>query len=188
MSRAACVLVVLASLSAGCGAELGVLGGVAPRDGHAVATGRLAASTKLGSPANERGLLIGMELESRAEADVGASWNSGLMFGWGVNPAAIGGRLGWEAYAEIGTPLDQTLFQDGDLYMGLALGVPIRLGPARQVADLNESTWILMQRIELVPLLRARLAYDAGPGHAQQWSPEISLGLSLRVRVFSDLL
>jgi hypothetical protein len=186
--RRALHALVLALLASGCGADLGVLGGVVPRDGHVVAAGRLAASTKLGTPANERGFLLGMQLESRAEAQVGSSWNSGVMLGWGDGPAAIDGRVGWEAYAEFGTPLHQTLFQSGNLYAGLALALPIRLGSPRHVVDMNESTWVLMQRVELVPLLRARVFRDNAPGHAVEWQPERSLGLSVRLRVFSDLL
>ena len=184
--RSAVYITALAVLATGCGADLGVLGGWTPRSGHAVAAGRLAASTKLGTPANEHGALIGIELESHAEEDVGSSWNAGLMLGYGNGPAAIDGRVGWELYGEFGTPLRQTVFEHGDLYSGLSFALPIRVGAPRHVADTNESTWVLMQRLEVVPLVRTRLYRDRRTEADVRF--ELSLGLSVRLRVFSDLL
>lgn len=171
-----------------CGADLGALGGVETHTGHFVGGGRLAVSSKLGSPLNERGLLVGAALEARGEQDLGSRWNSGLMLGWGDGPAAIDGRLGWELFGEIGTPLHGTLFRRGDLYTGLSFALPIHFGPARQVVDLNESTWILTRRLELVPLLRTRLHRDHREGKDAFWRTEISFGVSLRMRAFTDLL
>src|SRR5262245_9933198 len=115
------------------------------RTQHFVGGGRLAASTKLGTPLNDAGFLLGAAIEARAETNLGPRWQSGLMLGWGAGPAAIDGRIGFEVYGEIGTTLRETLFRHGDLYGGLVLAVPIHTSP-RHVADLNESTWILTRR------------------------------------------
>jgi hypothetical protein len=163
------------------------LGGLEAHSARFVATGRLALSTKLGTPLNDDGLLLGASLESRGEVDLGSRWESGVMLGWGSGPAAIGGRVGFEAYGEFGTPLYATLFRRGDLYAGAALSVPIHFGSPRHVVDLNESTWVLTRRFEIVPLLRTRLHRDRTVAGATLWRTDLSLGVSLRLRMFSDL-
>jgi hypothetical protein len=182
-------LTLIATITAllGCGADLGAGGGWLPKTGHAVAFGRAAASTKLGSGMiNESGFLLGVAVESRAEEDVGSRWLMGILAGAGTGPAAIGGRWGIEGYAEAGTPLRQTLLRHGDHYVGVAVAAPFMLRRARQVADLNESTWLLKRRFELLPLVRVRMHNDHLP---DEWHTrwEVSGGLAFRLRVMTDL-
>ena len=60
----------------GCGTDLGL--GAGAKHGHAVALGRLAVATKLNLPLNDRGVLIGTNLESRSEENVGSSGAGGV--------------------------------------------------------------------------------------------------------------
>jgi hypothetical protein len=163
-----------------------MLAGLNAPSGHFVHTGRIAASTRLGDPVNQEGVLLGVELGSRAEAKVGARWEGGLMLGWGSGPAALGGRVGLEAFGELGTPLRSTLLAHGDFYAGAALGVPLYLGSARQVQDLNRSTAFVTRRFELMPMLRTRVQRGhAAAGHTVDL--DVSLGLMMRLRMISDL-
>jgi hypothetical protein len=172
----------------GCGADLAIGGGPEARTGHAVAFGRVAVATKLGTPTNDHGFMLGMALESRGEQSVGSRWDSGVIVGWGTGPAAIDGRIGREAYGEFGTPLRGTLWDRGAFYTGAVLAMPIHFGSPRQVIDLNQSTWILRQRFELVPLLRVRFHVDPPVGPHANLRTDLALGVAFRLRAFSDLL
>jgi hypothetical protein len=180
------VLTLLTLLLSACGADLGLLGGLEARTAHFVQTGRIAVSTRLGDPLNEEGVLLGAELESRSEANVGSRWEAGAMAGWGSGPAALGGRLGIEAYAQLGTPLHATLFDRGDLYGGATIALPLFLGSARHVEDLNRSTMVMSRRFELVPMLRTRF-HRGHNDTAHTCHVDVTLGLALRLRMVSDL-
>ncbi|HKU38067.1 MAG TPA: hypothetical protein VJR89_07970 [Polyangiales bacterium] len=170
--------------TAACGADLGALGGWEARTGHFVGAARLQASTKLGTPFNQDGFMVGATLETRGEQAFGSRWESGFLLGYGWSPAAIDGRVGFELYGEFGTPLQSTLFPHGELYTGAAASLPLYLGSARHVTDLNESTWILVRRFELVPLLRVRFHRLR---ESPAWRSDIAAGLSVRFRLLSDL-
>ncbi|HEU4408169.1 MAG TPA: hypothetical protein VFS43_23100 [Polyangiaceae bacterium] len=178
----------LALLSAGCAADLGGGAGAEVARGHVLGFGRVAASTRLGSPLNDHGLLVGAAVESRAEAPGGSRFTGGVLVGAGYGPESIGGsRWGLEGFAEAGTPLRSTLFRGGDFYAGVGVNRPLRLFEARQIAELNDSTWVLMTRFELVPMGRYRLHVDhPGPGGARL-RHDVGVGLALRLRTFSDL-
>jgi hypothetical protein len=170
-----------------CGAELGAGGGVEARSGVAVGYGRAAASTKLGTPLNDEGFQVGASLESRAQARAGVRYDTGIMLGWGSGPAALGGRSGFELYCELGTPIQQGFLRDGNFFAGAAIAAPLFLGQPRQVADLNNSTWLATSRIELVPSLRSRLHVDHAGGGDPSTKIDVQVGLALRLRVISDL-
>ena len=190
MTRASDLLLasVLSASLVGCGAELGGGVGVEARSGHAVGYGRAAASTRLGTPLNDHGFLVGGSLESRAEQQVGARYDAGVMLGWGTGPAAIGGKWGFEAYGEFGTPLQSAIFRDGNCFFGAALGAPYHLAKPREVKDLNDSLWIATTFVELVPMMRVRLHIDHPGGGDPTTKIDLSAGLALRLRVLSDLL
>jgi hypothetical protein len=163
---------------------------VEAHSGNAIGFGRVAASTKVplsGGVMNEKGLLVGGWVESRAQQNVGSRWDAGLMLGWGENPAEIDGEMGWELYAEFGTPLHETLFRNGSLVGGLALGLPIPIGARRHAMDLNEATWFAVRRFELVPLARARVYADFSDPVDATAKLDVGAGLTLRLRTFSDL-
>jgi hypothetical protein len=182
--------ILLAALTAGCGAELGGGGGVVASKtgaGDAMGFGRVAMSTKLGTPINDHGVLVGASLEDRMEQNLGSRFTTGIMLGWGTGPSAIEGTFGFEAYAEFGTPIRETIFRRFDHYTGAAVGVPIRLGSPRRVTDLNTSTWVLTRRFEVVPLVRTRFNVDHPDDSDAVLRVDIAAGVTLRLRIFTDL-
>lgn len=181
-------LALLAAVAGlGCAADLG--GGVAiePRAPHAVGYGRVAASTKLGTPLNQEGFLIGASLESRTESKLGVRYDTALMLGWGHGPAVLGGKWGIEGYVELGTPIRGGFFRNGDWLLGATAGFPVRLGTPRQVTDLNGATWFAKTRVELVPMARVRTHRDHPPDDAALTRVDLQLGVVVRLRVLSDL-
>jgi hypothetical protein len=52
---------------------------------------------------------------------------------------------------------------------------------------LNDSTWILVRRLELVPVARVRLYTDDPFGGNTVARADVTFGLAVRLRVFSDL-
>lgn len=186
----AALLATLATLGTGCGADLGAGAGVEARTGHAMGFGRVAAATKVplnGGALNEQGALVGVALESRVEQRVGSRWDAGVMLGWGKNAAEIDGRAGWEAYVEFGTPLHDTLFRNGSSYVGATFAVPVMLGATRRASDLNGGTWFAVRRFELVPMLRYRAHFDVPDDAPVQTRHDLALGVTLRLRTFTDL-
>jgi hypothetical protein len=179
----------LGSLTA-CSADLGGGAGIEARTGHALGFGRIAASTKIGpsgAPLNQRGVLVGTSLEARAEQSRGSRWDLGLMMGWGFGPAEVDGKLGFEAFGEVGTPVRATLVENGDFYLGAGTALTIPLNTARDAADLNRSTWILKRRFELMPELQSRFHFDHPNGGDLIVRTDVEAGISFRLRVFSDL-
>lgn len=186
---AASLAIALGLFSAGCGADF-ALGAGANTTGRAVGFGRVAMSTKFGSPLNEGGLMLGLAVESRGEEDIGSRWSTGLMLGFGKGPAIIDGRVGYEVYAEAGTTIKSTLVEHlRDVYFGAAAGVPIALSSRRNVASLNDSTRLMGRSVELVPMARVRVRHDdRTPAEAgRAWLVDIAGGFALRLRIFSDL-
>jgi hypothetical protein len=181
------VVVLLAAAGLGCAADLGGGGGIEARTAHAVGFGRAAASTKVGTPLNNDGILIGSSLESRTEAKLGARYDVGLMLGWGTGPAAIGGKWGFEAYLEGGTPIRGGFFRDGDWFLGGTVAAPFHMGSPRQVQELNGSTWFATSRLEVVPMLRLRRHRDHPEDADALTRVDVELGLVFRLRVLSDL-
>jgi hypothetical protein len=180
------LLVLLACLGApACATDLGV-GAGARSSGHLVGYGRLAVSTRAGTPLNEKGPLFGIDLGSRAEQRTGSRWLAGIFAGYGSGPSAFGNRVGFEAFGEFGFPLRETLFASTDLYAGAAATTPIRLDSPRKLVDVNQNTWIMRRHVEVVPMLRARFLF--GPlGYACGERFEITGGLALRLRAETDL-
>jgi hypothetical protein len=182
--------IVLLALTAACGAELGGGAGVVASKtgaGDAMGFGRVAASTKLGTPINDHGVLVGTTLENRMEQNTGSRWTAGIILGYGAGPSAIEGTFGWEAYAELGTPIRETIFRRLDHYSGIAFAVPIRLGSPRRVTDLNTSTWVLTRRFEIVPLVRARFNVDHPDNEDAVLRVDLAAGVTFRLRIFTDL-
>jgi hypothetical protein len=178
------VLALLAMALGGCGVDLA--GGAGAKAGNVVGFGRLAASTRFGTPLNEKGILLGMNLESRAEQDVGSRWSSGVMLGYGYGPPSFDGWWGCEGYAEFGVPLRLSYSGFDDAYAGLGLALPFNVSANRELIDLNQSSWILKPRIEIVPFGRARGYFGQDePNFSQR--VEISGGLAFRFRVMTDL-
>ena len=182
------VLPLLVATTA-CGADLGLGTGATLNDPHGVGVARAAVSTRLGvlTDSKDRGLLLGTELEGRSEWSIGSRWNGGVMLGWGDGPATLGGRVGWEAFGDIGVPLGQRLLGDRALYAGGAFAVPISLERTRNITDLNRATWILRRRLELVPQARYRFYRNNADSPAPASQHELGLLVSLRLRFESDL-
>ncbi len=173
---------------AGCAADLGLGGGGEVGQGHGLGFGRVAASTRVGSPFNDHGPLFGASVESRVEKAEGARFTGGILIGGGFGPGAIGGSpFGFEAYGEAGTPLGATLFRDGSFYAGAGANVPVRLNESRQITELNDSTWVLMRRFELVPTFRVRLHVDHPAAESAYLRYDVGGLLSLRMRTFNDI-
>lgn len=177
---------VSAAALLGCGTDLGL--GAGAKHGHAVALGRLAVATKLNLPLNDRGVLIGTNLESRSEENVGSRWSTGIMLGYGDGPSQfVGRRWGYEIYAEAGVPLRTTYRGFDDAYVGVGGSLPLSLTGSRAVTDLNRSTWLLKRSIELVPFGHARGYF--GDDESNGWNRmEYAGGLAFRFRVMSDIL
>ena len=181
-------LILLAtSTGVACGADLGGGLGIEAKTGHAVGFGRAAASTKLGTPLNDHGFLIGASLESRTEAEPGVRYDAGVMLGWGTGPATLGGKWGFESYAEGGTPIRGGFFRNWDWFAGGAVAAPFHFGAPRQVTDLNSSTWFANDRLEFVPMARFRVHGDHPEGGATLTRVDLQLGVAFRLRVLSDL-
>jgi hypothetical protein len=170
-----------------CGADLGGGLGLEPRTAHAVSFYRAAASTKLGTPLNNEGLLIGGALESRTEAKLGVRYDANLMIGWGHGPATLGGKWGLEAYLEGGTPVRGGFFRNGEFLFGATVAAPFHVGSPREVADLNNSTWYATKRLEFVPLARVRMHWDRPQDDEPRTRLDVQFGATLRLRVLSDL-
>jgi hypothetical protein len=178
-----CAAVIALALT-GCAADLGAGVGAIVPSGNAVGIGRLAVSTRVSDPLNSSGFLVGGSVETRGEANVGARFSAGLSVGYGDGPPLLGSRVGWELFADFGTPLEGKLFGNTRFYAGATGALPIRLDAGRPLRDLNDSTWIVKRRIEVVPFLRGRVHYETGVGTPPT---EIAGGVSLRLRWFSDL-
>lgn len=186
--RARLLVAIACSFLAGCAADFGGALGPELPTGNIVGYGRIAGSTRLGDPMNEKGPLVGMHLESRMEAEQGSRFQGGIMAGYGYGPAALGGwPIGFEGYLEGGTALRTTLFYKGDFYTGAAVSFPIRAERDRDIRQLNDSTWILHRRLELVPGARYRLFLDHPSGEPLTLRSELVVTFALRLRVFSDL-
>lgn len=177
-------LIAVALVLTGCAADLGL--GAGAKAGNAVAFGRVAGLTRFGTPMNERGFLIGAALESRGEEDVGSRWSTGVMVGYGFGPPKFDGQVGLDVFGEAGIPLRGEYHDLYDSYLGFGADVPFILWPGRNVIDLNQSTFILKRRIELVPFGRARAYVQNGVefGDAVEWSA----GFAFRFRLMTDLL
>ena len=176
--------------STGCSADLGGGVGLEARSGHEVGIGRMAASTKFGSygaPFNQTGLLVGAALEARGEQSFGSRWDLGLMAGYGKGPAEIDGKLGYELFGELGTPVRATLAKNGDFFTGAGAALAIPLSAPRDAADLNRSTWILKRRFEFLPMVKTRFHFDHTDGSDLVWRADVEAGFSFRLRVFTDL-
>jgi hypothetical protein len=172
----------------GCAADLGTGAGVETQSAHAIGFGRAAVSMRVGSPLNEHGLLVGATVESRAEASEGSRWTGGVMLGGGFGPSALGGSpLGFNGYFEAGTPLRAVLLKNWEHYLGLGFEVPIRLSTRRNIQDLNDSSWILLRRFEVVPFARMRLHHDYPQGGDLDARFDVSGGVSFRMRIFTDV-
>ncbi|HWA28549.1 MAG TPA: hypothetical protein VG734_23065 [Lacunisphaera sp.] len=183
-----CGVGLLASPWCGCATDLGGGVGVEAKTGHAVGYGRLATSTKLGTPLNDHGFLVGASLESRAEESLGARYDAGMMLGWGDGPGALDGRWGFEAFGEFGTPIQSAFFRNFSFYTGVGVGVPFHLERPRAILDLNDSTWIAATRLEFVPLTRFRVHFDRAADEQYDPKYDLTFGLALRLRMFSDLM
>jgi hypothetical protein len=169
----------------GCGADLGL--GMGAKDGHAVALGRLAVGTRVSLPMNERGVLVGANLESRSEEDVGSRWSTGVMVGYGNGPSQFVGRWwGYEIFGEAGIPLRTTYRGFDDAYLGAGVTLPISCARGRAVTDLNRSTWLLKRSIEVVPFGHTRMYF--GGRESNHWQRmEYAGGLAFRFRLMSDI-
>ena len=177
-------LALFATALPGCAVDFG--GGAGAKAGNAVGFGRLAGSTRVGTPMNEKGLLVGMNLESRAEEDVGSRWSTGVMVGYGYGPPSFEGLVGYEAFAEFGVPLRLRYSGLDDAYAGVGVAVPINLTAKRELIDLNQSSWILKPRIEIVPFTRFRGYFGKDePNFGERL--EYSFGLAFRFRIMTDL-
>jgi hypothetical protein len=182
-----CSFVLTILGAAACGADLGGGFGFEARSARPVGYGRAAASTKLGTPLNDHGILLGGSLESRTEAKLGVRYDAGLMLGWGTGPATLGGKWGVEMYVEAGTPIHGGFFRNEDWFIGSTLAAPFHIGVPREVADLNSSTWFATNRVEFVPMARVRIHWD----HPDVGEPirkvDLQMGAALRLRMLSDL-
>jgi hypothetical protein len=171
----------------GCGLDLGA--GVARQlsDPHMVGSGHVAASTKLGSPFNSRGPLIGAELSGRAEQGRGARWTTGLRAGYGHSADPVPGSFGWEAFVDAGTRFGKGgLFPDGDYYLGGTAMGTFWISGRHQGADLNTSSWFFQRALELAPYASLRVHVDHPDGGDGEARPDLGLGLVLRLRMVSD--
>lgn len=185
---------VLSLLAGGCAGDLGLGAGATIKDAHAVGVARAAGSTRI-LGAEDYGFLLGGSLENRMEMDRGSRWNMGVLAGWGYGPAALGGRMGWELFGEAGIPVRQHLLRDSDYYLGAAAALPISLERTRSLHELNNNTWILRRRVELVPQLRGRFYHegDDAPRYEGESRPapanrfEAAFLVSFRIRVKTDL-
>jgi len=176
----------VAFFALGCAGELGVGGGAMTETGHAVAFGRSTLSTRLGGvPIGDSGLLLGLAVEGRGEERVGSRFQAGALVGGATPSDAVGGWFGVEGYGEFGTPLRSTLFAHGDKYFAFGAGFPFPLDRRRDVARVNDSTWVLKYRLELVPFVRT-LAYDLHDDDLTL-AVEVSGGIAFRYRLVSDL-
>jgi hypothetical protein len=180
---------------AGCAVDLGAGTGAEVTSPHVMGLGRVAAQTRLGAPMNERGALVGAEVDSRTEYRVGSRFSGGIMLGYGDGPATIGqGPLsiwgipvGWEIHGDVGTVLGDTLYPDWTFYGGVALAAPTLLASSRQISDLNESTWVLMRRIEIVPMLRGRMHFDRPFEDDAFFRLDVAGIVNMRLRTITDL-
>jgi hypothetical protein len=175
---------VIAALLPACAADFGGGAGAALPSGNSVGIGRLAFSTRLGTPLNDHGFLVGASVESRGEANVGSRFSTGVSLGYGDGPPLIGKVVGWEVFGDFGTPLRGKLFPGGALYAGGTFALPIRLDSDRHIREINDSTSIAARRFEIVPFARARVHVEPDADEAV----ELVGGVSLRFRMFSDLL
>jgi hypothetical protein len=175
---------LVAALLPACAADFGGGAGAVVPSGHAVGIGRLAFSTRLGTPLNDHGFLVGASVESRGEASVGSRFSTGISLGYGDGPPLIGKIVGWEAFADFGTPLRGKLFPGGAFYTGGTFALPIRIDSSRHIRELNDATSIASRRFEIVPFVRGRVHVEPEADEAV----EIVGGATLRFRLFTDIL
>jgi hypothetical protein len=182
-----CLALSLPLLSVACATDLGLAGGTTLKDPHGVLQARAAVETRVGFDSKDAGVLVGGELEGRSEWDLGSRWNAGVMVGWGHGPVTLGGKFGYELFASLGVPMDAHLFSSRALYTGAGFALPISLERARNITDMNRTTWILRRRLEVVPMARYRYYLNSADSPAPLHQHELSLVLSLRLRFESDL-
>jgi hypothetical protein len=177
--------------AAGCGVDLGGGAFRQVNDAHWVGTGHIAASTKIwpGTPFNQRGFLVGTELQGRGEQDVGARWTGGLRVGYGSSSDPVPGSFGWEVHGDFGTPLGAGgLFPRWSSYAGGTAAGTFWLSSRHEAADLNGASWFLKRAIELVPYVRVRAHFDHFDDSPMKTRTDVGGGLVLRLRVMSDFL
>lgn len=181
MKRLAFALAV-SVLCTGCAADLGTGGGATFPERNAVGIGRVAVSVRLNNSKAKAGWLIGANAEGRGEANVGSRFSMGVSAGYGSGPDLVGRRVGWELFGDFGAPL-RGGFTEG-VYAGATFQLPIRLEGDRPLRDVNDSVWIFMRRIEVVPFVRTRVHVEPSADE----SVEVAGGVSGRLRFMSDLL
>jgi len=180
---------VACPLLLGCAADFG--GGMfhQVRDSHAVGAAQIAASTKIGTPLNNQGFLVGAEVRGRAEDELGSRWMAGLRAGYGQSPDPAPGKMGWELHGDFGTPLGKGgLFPDWSIYAGATFATPIWMSRRHEGSDLNTSSWFFKRAVELVPSLSARVYLDRLDDGPTQRRTDLGVGLAVRLRAVNDFL
>lgn len=188
LDRAALAL-ALAFCVVGCGVEVGGHAGASTleRPLRFAAGGHVAASI---GAVRGTGALAGVEIEGAARSEIGSTWTVGAFAGFRRAPDARPGAPGWELRVDGGARVeDAVLGRDAQLFVGTTFAVPIWVGLAHEGTDLNQSYWLVMRGIELVPFARVRLRIRARDAAGQPTTAlELAAGLALRVRFVTDLL
>ncbi len=185
-SLAAIVAALL--LSSGCALQVGARTGLSTVEDPArfAAAGRVTAMVML---PRVRGV-GGIEVDGAARGRIGATWSLGLTGGYRIEPDASAGTVGFELLGHLGARVDDsTLRLAKEWYGGLSFGFPCAIGVGRSGADdYNGSLWIAHRAIELVPFVSAlyRRVPDSDGGRVG--ALELTVGLTLRLRVATDLL
>jgi|GEM_PF-5690515 len=185
-SLAAIVAALL--LSSGCALQVGARTGISTVEDPArfAAAGRVTAMVML---PRVRGV-GGIEVDGAARGRIGATWSLGLTGGYRIEPDASAGTVGFELLGHLGARVDDsTLRLAKKWYGGLSFGFPCAIGVGRSGADdYNGSLWIAHGAIELVPFgsVLYRRVPDSDGGRVG--ALELTVGLTLRLRVATDLL
>ena len=165
----------------GCAAQIAGGGGVVASEERGV-QGMWSGSASGAYVGRGHSVRAGGELTGRHEHGYGTSWHLGVQAGYVKNPEPDD-HVGGSVYAEFGTPIrDGLLFPERSFYVGTTGEMLFWLYGDRDVTDINSAPWLLVQRPELVLMMRTRLHRDGdAPGNPLTWDNTIGLGLRLRL-------
>jgi hypothetical protein len=176
-------------LLAGCSAQLGAHVGRSTQHADPVhARGDVTWGSHVAGVIMPEPMLVGADLEGRAEGNDGSRWTIGARVGLASQPDRRPGSVGYELHADVGTRVQQSaLFADGNFYAGGTVALPIWASRGHEFADLNRAQWFLVRAFEIVPYARTRWYFEH-PADNRQMRQELVLGCAVRLRVVSDFL
>lgn len=178
-----------------CGLYAGVHGGGSfPTSGPARGVWASQVGGEFLANLGDGALQVGWSLEGRATQPVGSRRADGTV--WAVGGHVGGGTatdrrkraVSFAGRAEFGLPISAPAAERVDWYAGAHLSLPIWLSRTERPEERNRTLQFVSTSVELIPYLRFRLFLGDVLGPDPWIDPDLSVGLSVRIRIGSHLL